>query len=124
MPERPKKETPLLPFPKTGKDVAHWHFGVAVLPDVLEFEHVVDQHVHERANDSDYRKTVNRKHGSAKISPTLIAFYSEEVRDCCHQRTDESQDHKGMAKIAGPNVFSDVVYFQCVGIRWSGLGSS
>ncbi len=72
MPECPEQKTTFLSFPKAGKNIAHWHFGIRMLPHIMILEEVIEQHVKQGADNSQNARSVNVKTNPSQRFPGRI----------------------------------------------------
>ncbi len=69
MPEHPKQETSLLPFPEAGKNIFHLHGRIAVLPYVMVFEPVIKEQKKKQTDDGQHRNGMDPKRKNTCFLP-------------------------------------------------------
>src|ERR1044072_5650907 len=97
MPEGPEQEAAFLSFPETGKDIAHRHFLVAVVPYILVFEIMVVKHDEQCHHDTENSNAVNAEGPAADFPPGkgfCIVTRREIIADACQQGKNKRKDHE------------------------------
>src|ERR1043166_9385602 len=113
MPERPKQKTSFLSFPEAGKNIAHRHFTVAMLPYIMELEIMVPKHDEKRSDDPENRKAMEAEGDTGDALPgrrIVIFTRSKKVRGRRKKSKSKRKDHKYVSQLPNSQVFSDVLH--------------
>jgi hypothetical protein len=105
VPKAPQKETPLLLFPKSGKNIFEWKVIRDIRPSVLIFVQFTRQNIKQANYDTKCTQSMKKETVPPQLKPSCIRGIgflsgSDEVRKCGKEGCHEGKHHEEMANLA------------------------
>ena len=112
MPEHPEQETPFLPFPKSGEDIAHRQFLINVGLDVGILVVLTDHHEENRTYKCNGTEPMHPIGYSSYSSPRVRVFFGScAVSPSAEECGDKTEYNTELSYITWKEMFSYVFYF-------------